>query len=276
MERIDSHHHFWIYNEKEYDWISDDMKVLRRDFLPRDLRATIRPFDVTGVVSVQARQTLEETAFLLELAGLEPWVRGVVGWAPLVDKSVGKVLEGLTQNRKLKGIRHVLQSEPDDDYVLRADFNEGVKLLNGFGLAYDILIFERHLPQAMKFVDRHPRLRFILDHIAKPRIREHLLYPWRDHMIELARRENVYCKLSGVVTEAAWGAWTSSEVAPYIETAMEAFGPKRLMFGSDWPVMLVSSPYEAWVGAVTAFTEHLSESEQARIWAGSAVEAYWL
>jgi L-fuconolactonase len=276
MDVIDSHHHFWIYKPDEFGWISDEMKALRRDFLPRDLQGTIRDSSVVGVVSVQARQSVRETDFLLGIAAIEPWVRGVVGWAPLADAKVAAVLERLAANKKLKGVRHVVQDEPDPDFILRPDFNEGVKLLDGFGLAYDILIYERHLPAAIQFVDRHPNQRFVLDHIAKPRIREGILEPWRAHMREMAKRENVYCKLSGVVTEAACDHWTPADLAPYVEDVIEAFGPKRVMFGSDWPVLLTCCPYRVWMETVSGFVGGLSESEQARIWAETAIEAYGL
>jgi L-fuconolactonase len=276
MDVIDSHHHFWIYTPEEYGWISDEMQALRRDFLPRDLQGTIRDSNVVGVVSVQARQSVAESDFLLGIAAVEPWVRGVVGWAPLADPKAGTVLERLAANRKLKGIRHVVQDEPDPDFILRSDFNEGVKLLDRFGLAYDILIYERHLANAIQFVDRHPKQRFILDHVAKPRIREGILEPWNANLREMAKRENVYCKLSGVVTEAACDNWSPADLAPYVEVVIEAFGPKRVMFGSDWPVLLICCPYPVWMETVLGFVSSLSDSEQSRIWAETAIEAYRL
>lgn len=274
--RIDAHHHFWRFNAKEYCWITDAMGVLRRDFLPEHLSAEIRAAGVDGVVSVQARQNASETPWLLELAGQNDFIRGVVGWVPLVNRNVAEELAALAANGKLKAIRHVLQSEPDDEYMLRADFNAGIDALRQFGLAYDILIFERHLAATLKFVDRHPDQVFVVDHVAKPRIRDGLVEPWKGLMCELARRENVYCKLSGMVTEADWKAWTPQQLRPYAETVLEAFGARRVMFGSDWPVCLVATSYRQWIQTVEGFIAGLSPSEQDRIWSGTAIEAYGL
>ena len=276
MPIIDSHHHFWHYNVEDYGWIKDSMSVIRRDFLPVDLAQTIRGAGVDGVVSVQARQSLEETRWLLELAGENSFVRGVVGWAPLISPDIGKILDELAANRKLRSLRHVLQSEPDEFYMLREDFDHGLAALRGHDLAYDILIFERHLPQTIQFVDRHPQQVFVLDHLAKPRIKERQLQPWRKHIMELAERSNVYCKISGMVTEADFANWTEADLRPYFETVLEAFGPNRLMFGSDWPVCLVACDYARWVSLVKSWIKQLSAAEQARVMGGTAVEAYRL
>jgi L-fuconolactonase len=273
-ERVDSHHHFWEYTAAEYGWIDDSMRALRRDFLPQHLEAEIRRAGVTGVVSVQARQTVQETEWLLDLADRNRFVWGVVGWAPLASPDIGKVLGQFVRRKKLRGIRHVVQGEPDDRFLLREDFNRGVRALLRDRLVYDILIYERHLPYAIQFVDKHPKQVFVLDHIAKPRIRDGAISPWRENLRELARRPNVYCKLSGVVTEADYKRWTESRIRPYIDTALEAFGPKRLMFGSDWPVCLVAVNYPDWLTIVTRAIGKLSESEQARVLGGTAMETY--
>jgi len=273
---IDSHHHFWRYSPQEYGWISEPMSILRRDFLPADLQREASAAGIDGVVSVQARQTVEETRWLLELAGQNALIRGVVGWVPLVSPGVRRDLERFAGQSKLKAVRHVLQDEPDHNYMLRDDFNRGIALLKDFGLRYDILIFERHLPQTIEFVDRHPNLTFILDHVAKPRIRDGILSPWRENMRELARRPNVYCKLSGMATEADLHAWTPSELRPYAEVALEAFGPRRLMFGSDWPVCLLAVDYRRWIAVVREFAASLSLAEQERLFGGTALEAYGL
>jgi L-fuconolactonase len=274
--RIDAHHHFWRFNPKEYCWITDAMGVLRRDFLPEHLAAEIRPSGVDGVVSVQARQNAAETPWLLELAGDNDFIRGVVGWTALVSPTVAEDLAALAASPKLKAIRHVLQSEPDERYMLRADFNNGIKALKQFKLVYDILIFERHLPQTIEFVDRHPNQVFVLDHVAKPRIREDVVQPWKDLISDLARRPNVYCKLSGMVTEADWKAWTPQQLRPYAERVLEAFTPRRVMFGSDWPVCLVATTYGKWKDTVAGFIAALSPAEQDRIWSATAIEAYRL
>jgi L-fuconolactonase len=274
--RIDAHHHFWRFNSKEYSWITDAMSVLRQDFLPKDLKAELRHEAIDGVVSVQARQNPAETPWLLELAWDHDFIRGVVGWVPLVSPTVAEELAPLAANPKLKAIRHVLQGEADERYMLRADFNNGIEALRQFNLVYDILIFERHLPQTIQFVDRHPDQVFVLDHVAKPRIRENVLQPWKDLITDLARRPNVYCKLSGMVTEADWKAWTPQQLRPYVETVLEAFTPRRVMFGSDWPVCLVATPYGKWKDTVAGFIAALSRAEQDRIWGGTAIEAYRL
>lgn len=271
---IDAHHHFWNYDPAQYGWISDEMRALRRDCGPRHLRAEMDAAGINGVVSVQARQSIEETRWLLELANQNDFIRGVVGWVPLIRVDVATHLERFASEAKLKAVRHVLQDEPDDDYALRDDFNRGVGLLQRFSLRYDILIFERQLPQAIQFVDRHPQQIFVLDHIAKPRIKDGRLSPWRENLRELARRPNVCCKLSGIVTEADWRAWTPGQVKPYVEAALDAFGPKRMMFGSDWPVCLVASGYAQWLATVRDLTRELSATEQARLFGGTAIEAY--
>jgi L-fuconolactonase len=222
------------------------------------------------------RQTLEKTDWLLELAASRDIIKGVVGWVPLVSSDVATHLERGEARPKLRGVRHVLQGEPDDFYMLWADFNNGIRALKDHSLVYDILIFERHLPQTTEFVDRHPSQVFLLDHIAKPCIREDILEPWRTYIRELARRENLYCKLSGVVTEADFDSWTPEQVQPYIETVLEAFSTKRVMFGSDWPVCLVASGYSRWVKTVEQFASRLSPTEQQQLFGVTATRAYKL
>jgi L-fuconolactonase len=273
---IDAHHHFWKYSAAEYPWIDDSMAALRRDFLPEDLRQEIAHADIDGVVTVQARQTVEETGWLLELAAQHSFIKGVVGWVPLADAGVRKELEHFAPNPKLRAVRHVLQAEPDDRFILGADFNRGIALLKEFGLVYDILILERHLAPSIEFVDRHPQQVFVLDHIAKPRIKENALEPWRKHIKELARRAHVYCKVSGMVTEADPKHWSEEQLRPYFDTVLEAFGPKRLMFGTDWPVCLVGTSYVRWVEQVTRFAGNLSADERAWLFGKTAIEAYKL
>lgn len=275
-EAIDAHQHFWRYDPDEYGWISDEMAAIRRDFLPAELKAETGAAGVAGVVSVQARQTTAETEWLLQLAGENEFIRGVVGWVPLAAAEVRGELERLAADPNLKAVRHVLHDEPDEKYMLRDDFNAGVAALREFGLAYDILIFERHLPQTISFVDGHEGQVFVVDHLAKPRIRDNVLSPWREHLADLARREGVYCKLSGMVTEADWGGWSVEQLRPYAEAVLEAFGPGRVMFGSDWPVCLVACGYVRWREVVGEFISSLSQAEQERVLGGTAVEAYGL
>lgn len=275
-ERIDSHHHLWKYSHADYPWILEDMKSIQQDFLVPELTQAMQAANIDGVVTVQARQSLLETDWLLELATQYDCMRGIVGWVPLTDPAVASHLEKYWHYPKLKAVRHVLQDEPDDFFMLREDFNRGVAQLEDVGLRYDILIFERHLPQTIEFVDRHPTQVFILDHIAKPRIKSHVLSPWRERIRELARRENVYCKLSGLVTEADWKTWSEDDLQPFIDAVLECFGPKRLMFGSDWPVSLLACAYKKWIEVVERSTASLSMWERDRLFGGTAKEAYRL
>jgi len=274
--KIDAHQHFWHYTPEAFGWIDDRMQAIGRDFLPEDLLPQIRAAGLDGVVSVQARQTVEETRWLLELAHTHAFIKGVVGWVPLVSPDVGGVLERFAGDDLLAGVRHVLQDEPDDDYMLRADFNQGIDLLQRYDLAYDVLIFERHLPQTIAFVDRHPDQRFVIDHVAKPRIQDGVMAPWNSHLKRLAERPNCYCKVSGMVTEADWCTWTEADLRPYWETVLEAFGPSRLLFGSDWPVCRLACDYARWYQTVAQFIAPLSDAEQARILGGTAADIYRL
>ena len=274
--KIDSHHHFWKYSVGEYPWIGDAMAPLRRDFLPEHLKAEIAAAGIDGVVSVQARQTVGETEWLLSLADGNDFIKGVVGWVPLAETSVREVIAKFATNPKLRAVRHVVQDEPDDRFILGGDFNRGVSVLRDFGLVYDILIFERQLAASIEFVDRHPKQVFVLDHIAKPRIKDNAIEPWRANIREMARRENVFCKVSGMVTEADWKTWTWEQMRPYFDAVLEAFGPKRLMFGTDWPVCLAASGYARWVELVRRFAGGLSADEQAWLFGKTAIEAYRL
>lgn len=274
--KIDSHHHFWNYSEKDYGWMNDQMGRIRRDFTPADLKAEIDAAGIDGVVSVQARTQVRETDFLLDYAEEHEWIKGVVGWADLTDENVGKTLERYAGRDKLKGMRHVLHDEPDDRYMLREDFNRGVALLQDFGWTYDVLIFEKHLPQTLQFIDRHPDLTFVLDHVAKPLIKDNLLSPWQSLMVELAHRPNIYCKVSGMATEGDWASWTPEQLKPYFDTVLSAFGAQRLMFGSDWPVCLLAVEYGRWHEIVTEWVSDLPQGDQDRILGETAVDAYGL
>jgi L-fuconolactonase len=248
--RIDAHQHFWIYNPTEYGWIDDSMAALRRDFLPGDLKPELQTNRFRGSVAVQARQTLDETRWLLELAEQSPWVLGVVGW---VDLRSPDVRSQLTRNPKLVGVRHIVQSEPDDRFLLHPEFLRGISVLEEFNLAYDILIYTKHLEVAAEFVERFPRHRFVLDHLAKPPIGSGRLDLWARAIKRIAEFPNVFCKLSGLVTEADWQHWTPEQIVPVLDVAFDAFGPDRLMIGSDWPVCLVAGSYAQVVGAVETY-----------------------
>lgn len=271
---IDSHHHYWHYNPVEYDWIDDSMKAIRTDFLPQTLEKTILEAKVDGVISVHARQSIEETEWLLDMAYENRFMRGVVGWLPLTQDDIEVFLIKYSGEKLLKGVRHVIQGEPDSEFMLRSDFNRGISLLKKYSLVYDILILERQLPNTIKFVDRHPCQSFVLDHIAKPRIGRNELSPWRENIQELAKRKNVSCKLSGMVTEADFKHWTPAQLLPYFDVILQAFGPDRLLYGSDWPVCLVGTSYLSWADLIRKNISSFSLEEQAKIMGGNAVRIY--
>lgn len=273
-EQIDAHHHFWRYNPEEYGWIGEEMRELRRDYLVADLKKAMTAADVQSAITVQARQTLEETHWLLHLASECPWLRGVVAWAPIASAEFASCLERLLSSSKLKGLRHVLQDEPDDTYMLQPDFNRGISILSGAGLVYDILIYERQLPFVPQLVDRHSNQTFVLDHLAKPKIRDREISPWRERLRELANRPNIYCKVSGMATEANWRTWTVEDLRPYFEVALESFGPERLIAGSDWPVCTVATDYTRWWQTLRELVSALSSNEQSGILGGNAMRVY--
>tara|TARA_Y100001934_G_C12376909_1_gene789738 strand:+ start:4185 stop:5012 length:828 start_codon:yes stop_codon:yes gene_type:complete len=274
--KVDSHHHFWNYDPVEYSWMNEDMGVLKRDFGPSDLREEIEAAGIDGVVSVQASQTLAETDALLEHAKTEEFILGVVGWFPFAEANVAEIIEPYANNALLKGARHVVQDEPDDRFILGEAFNRGISCLKEFGLVYDILIYERQLAPSIEFVDKHPDLVFVLDHVAKPRIGDNAMEPWAALMKQMAERPNVSCKLSGMATEGNWENWTEEQLVSYMEVALDAFGPNRMMFGSDWPVALLAIDYQRWVGIVREFISTLSADEQAAIEGGTACRVYGL
>jgi len=274
-ERIDAHHHLWRYSPEEYGWIDDAMLMLRRDFLPEELTAEMWAAGVDGAIAVQARQTIEETRWLLDMAERTDAIRGVVGWAPIATAGFAEAIEELRGRPKLKGLRHIVQAEWDE-FLLREDFNRGITAMLGSGLVYDVLIYERQLLPAIQFVDRHPEQMFVLDHIAKPRIREAVLEPWASRLRELARRKNVVCKVSGLVTEADWEAWTPQTLRPYLDVVVEAFGPRRLMVGSDWPVCLVACGYRQWFDVLGEYFRGFSELEREAIFGMTAKQVYRL
>jgi len=273
---LDSHHHFWKYNPIEYDWIDGSMKVIRKDFLPENLKTTIQEAGVDGVISVQARQSVEETDWLISMAHQNDFIKGIVGWLPLIQDDMEVYLEKYANEKLLKGVRHVIQGEPDPEFILRKDFNRGISLLKEYSLVYEILIIERQLSNTIRFVDQHPNQVFVLDHIAKPLIGRKELSPWKENIMELAKRENVNCKISGMVTEADYQKWTPSQLLPYFEVILEAFGPDRLLFGSDWPVCLVATSYKSWMELVQKNITFLSDTEQSKIMGGNAVKIYQL
>ena len=271
---IDAHQHFWIYNPAEYEWIDESMSLLRRDFLPRDLLPELKQSGFQGSIAVQTRQTPEETRWLLELADRSANILGVVGWVDLCGRECRSQLKAFSANPKLVGIRHIVQSEADDYFLLRPDFLEGIAWLEEFDLAYDILIYSKHLPVAAEFVERFPRHRFVLDHLAKPPIRSGEIESWARGIRRIASFPNVYAKLSGLITEADWRRWRAEEVTPYLDVAFQAFGGARLMIGSDWPVCLPAGSYNRTMDVVKNYLQgHCPETCAAVL--GANARQFW-
>ncbi len=272
---IDSHHHLWKYSDQQYAWISADMELLRRDFLAAELRQVAAASGVDGFVTVQARQSLIENDDLLAIAKDEPLIRGIVGWVPLADRHVGQLLDRYAANPLFKGVRHVIQDEPDDRFILDADFNRGITQLADRNLIYDVLIFAKHLSAAIEFVDRHPHQLMVVDHIAKPTIwAAQYDQVWERKFRELAKRDNVRCKFSGVITEVRDQTWSIDTIRRYWEVAVESYAPGRLMFGSDWPVCLLRASHQKWTETVRRLAGELSSDEQADLFANTAIKAY--
>ena len=273
--RIDAHQHFWRFDPVRDAWITPEMGAIRRDFLPADLAPLLAESGIDGVVAVQADQSLAETDFLLGLSAQHSFVKGVVGWIDLRAGDLARRLDGWSGHARLKGFRHIAQGEPDD-FLARDDVVRGIRTIGRLGYAYDILIYPRQLGAAVALVARCPDVRFILDHCAKPPIASAELATWRTGFRALAVHENVFCKLSGLVTEASWSSWTDGQLVPVLDTALEAFGAERLMFGSDWPVCLLAADYARVAGSLHRWAARLSDAEQTCIFGDTAVSAYQL
>ena len=273
--RIDAHQHFWTYDAARYPWIGPQLAGLARDFGPADLAPLLRASGMDGSIAVQARQDLEETAELLAHAQEHAQVLGVVGWVDLSSELAAEELDRF-DGEQLLGLRHVLQDEPDDEFMLGAAFQRGLGLLAARGLVFDLLLHPRHLPVAVQLVDAHPEQVFVLDHLAKPFIKNGELDPWRAHLCELARRPQVSVKLSGLVTEADWAHWTAADLIPYLDAALEAFGPKRVLFGSDWPVCTLAASHGEVCAALEIWAEAQGEELQAGLWGDNAARIYGL
>lgn len=271
--KLDSHQHFWRYDAAQYPWIPKG-SPLHRDWLPADLAPLLAAAGLDGCIAVQARQSVEESRWLLELAAQSPIVRGVVGWVDLRSEHVPEQLAELAANPKFRGVRHVVQDEPDVDFMLGADFLRGIGHLHHFGLTYDILVFPRQLPASIELAKRFPGQPFVLDHIAKPHIKDRAMSPWREQIRELAKAPNVMCKISGMVTEADRAAWKPGDFAPYLDVVAEAFGEDRLMFGSDWPVCLLGGSYERVFALADGCFAKLPAASRAKIFGGNAARFY--
>ncbi len=271
--KIDSHQHFWSYDAARYPWIPTG-SPLQRDWLPEDLARLQRPLGFDGSIAVQARQSLEESRWLLALADADPRIKGVVGWVDLRSERVEDELAEFATHPRFVGVRHVVQDEPDDGFMLRPEFMRGIGKLRQHGLTYDLLVFPKQLPAAIGLAKRFPEQPFVLDHIAKPFIKAGTLSPWREQVRELATFPNVCCKVSGMVTEADHRAWRPADLSPYVDVVAEAFGEDRLMFGSDWPVCLLAASYEQTFAAVRHHAAWASPAAQEKFLGGNAARFY--
>lgn len=274
MKTLDAHHHFWHYTPEEFNWL-DDTPDLQRDYLPAEFKPQIDAAGVDGVITVQTRGYRVDNDYMLGFAEQHDWVVAVVGHSPVTqgEAAVREHLERFLPRRKFVGIREVTQHQPAG-FMLDDDFNAGLGMLKDFDLRFDLCIYENQLPETIELVDRHPQQVFVLDHLGKPRIRDGAFESWAENFRGLAERANVFCKLSGLVTEADWSAWTVEQLRPYMDVAVEAFGPDRLMFGTDWPVCRSGVEYGRWTQIVRDHAQQLSESEQASLFAGAAARAY--
>jgi len=274
--RIDAHQHFWQYDPSQYPWISDAIPTLKHDFLPEHLEPLLAHHQFNGSVLVQARQDRSEIDWLLTLANAHRSIKGVVGWLDLQAPDIATQLERYTKHAKFKGIRHVVQDETDDRFMLRPEFLRGLAMLHNFNLTYDLLIVPKQLPAAIEIVNRLPDQKFVIDHIGKPLIKDRVLAPWEADMRELAQASNVSCKVSGMVTEADAEHQQLADFRPYLEVVFDCFTPDRLMFGSDWPVCTLAGSYDQVVSIVQDYIQPLSTSAQALIMGGTATAFYGL
>lgn len=275
MKCIDSHQHFWKYHPVNHSWIDDEMANIRKDFLPADLKTILEQNGVDGCIAVQADQTETETDFLLQLAEENPFIKGVVGWVDLRSENIRERLSHYAKSPLLKGFRHVLQSE-EPDFMLQSDFMRGIAALKEFNFSYDLLLFPRHLKAALTLAQQNPNQRFVIDHIAKPNIKEGLITEWEKDIRLIAKQPNVYCKISGMVTEADYNNWSKNDIYPYLDVISDAFGKEKLMFGSDWPVCLVAASYAQMKGIVDDYFSKFTNNEQEKIFYGNAIEFYQL
>lgn len=272
--RIDAHQHFWVYDPVRDSWIDDSMKKIQRDFLPKDLKPVLEANGLDGCVVVQSDQSEVENLFQLTNAIQNDFVRGVVGWVDLQAKNIEDKLAHYRYYNKLKGFRHVLQGEKDRALMLKKKFMNGIGLLHQYNYTYDILIFPDQLRYARKLAAAFPDQRFVIDHIAKPYIKAGTIDGWKQDIEAIAALPNVYCKISGMVTEADWTKWKPQDFTPYLDTVVEAFGAKRIMYGSDWPVCLAAASYKKMKGIVDAYFASFTESEKAAFYGGNATRFY--
>ncbi|MCJ8208645.1 amidohydrolase family protein [Mucilaginibacter sp. RS28] len=276
MLKIDAHQHFWLYDPKRDTWITDDMSVLQKDYLPAQLEQILKRHDIDGCVVVQSDQSIEENWFQLKNAEANPFIKGIVGWVDLCHENIEQQLAEFKPYTKLKGFRHVLQGEKDRALMLKPEFVRGLHALHVNGYTYDLLVLPDQLKYVIELVDSLPDQKFVIDHLAKPLIKKGQLTPWTDEMKTIAQSPNVYCKVSGMVTEADWANWKASDFTPYLDVVFEAFGTERLMYGSDWPVCEVAGGYDRMLDLVKTYTANLSSTQAEDFWGGTAVRFYGL
>lgn len=273
---IDAHQHFWRYDPVRHEWINDSMTAIRRDFLPEELAGIYQRHNIDGCVAVQVDQVESENDFLLGLSRQHHFIKGIVGWVDLRSPSIEQRLEHYASEKLMKGFRHIVQGESDPNFLLGQDFGRGISQLAKHGFTYDILVYHHQLVQVGPFVSKHPKQHFIIDHLAKPAILNGEIKQWEKYMRSIAQHENVYCKLSGMVTEADFHRWTYEQLEPYIHVVLDAFSPSRVVYGSDWPVCLVAASYEQQLGVVRRAIEKLSDTEKAKVLGENAVRFYHL
>jgi L-fuconolactonase len=276
MQRIDSHVHFWDYDPLRNSWITEDMEIIKRDFLPGDIWPLLEANAMDGCVLVQVNQTEGENDFFLKLASAHNFVKGIVGWVDLCRGDIKGRMEYYQTEKKIRGFRHILQDEADRAYMLRPDFIRGFGSLREFGFTFDLLIHPDQLPYALQLVRTFPEQPFVIDHLAKPAIREGEMEEWEKGIFNISRMENVYCKVSGMVTEAHWKSWTNKTFIPYLDAVVESFGTDRILFGSDWPVCLLAGKYKEVLNIAEDYFSDYSLSEKERIFGGNAVAFYSL
>ena len=271
---IDAHQHFWIYDPVRDSWIDESMQILKRNFLPEDLTSIIKENSIDGTIAVQADQSENETNFLLGLAEKNTWISGVVGWVGLMAQDIEEKLEHFSSYKKLKGFRHIVQAEPDENFMLNEKFRNGIGQLKNYNFTYDILIYPHQLPTAIMLTEKHPDQKFVLDHIAKPSIKKKEIEPWASGIKELAMNPNVFCKISGIITEADHRNWESKEIYPYLDIVFNAFGYDRLLFGSDWPVCLLAGLYNQVINLIDEYMKNASDENKEKIFGKNAVSFY--
>ncbi len=276
MRKIDSHQHFWKYHPVKDAWITDDMNVIQRDFMPQDLLPLLQENNIDGCVAVQADQSEAETEFLLQLAAENDFIKGVVGWVDLRAENLEERLNYFSKYPKLKGFRHIVQGEPEDDFLIKADFCKGIVRLEKYNFTYDILIFPKHLPYALELAKRFPNQKFVIDHLAKPDFKQTDFSVWEKGIRAIAQCDNVYSKVSGLVTEAHWKHWKAADFTYCLDVVIEAFGLGRLMYGSDWPVSLLAASYQEAIGIVKQYFASFSKEDQEQFWGRNAIHFYHL